>query len=150
MLVIGHHFDHIVGTQIVQRNFVTDGPGNLLSLSTADPTSHITSQLIQDTLEHYLGNISQVPPIFSALKRQGKPLYKYAREGQQIAIEPREVIIHNIDLLAVTNPYIDLRVECGAGTYIRSLAHDLGNSLGGGGHLSALIREDSSGFNIAV
>ena len=113
------------------------------------PTSHITSQLIQDTLKHYLGNISQVPPIFSALKRQGKPLYKYAREGQQIAIEPREVIIHNIDLLAVTNPYIDLRVECGAGTYIRSLAHDLGNSLGCGGHLSALIREDSSGFNIA-
>ena len=97
MLVIGHHFDHIVGTQIVQRNFVTDVPGNLLSLSTADPTSHITSQLIQDTLKHYLGNISQVPPIFSALKRQGKPLYKYAREGEQIAIEPREVIIHNID-----------------------------------------------------
>ena len=112
------------------------------------PTSGLTRSLIEQILPQYTGNIQQVPPIYSALKKAGKPLYEYARKGDLIEIEPRWVYIHNIDLLTFNEPFVELRITCGAGTYIRSLADDLGRSLGCGAHMVGLIREQSSGFKL--
>lgn len=111
-------------------------------------TSEVTRHIIENILPEYLGNIKQVPPIYSALKKAGKPLYKYARAGEQVEIAAREVYIHSIDILDLKVPLVDLRIQCGAGTYIRSFAHDLGRSLGCGAHMIGLIREVSSGFQL--
>lgn len=94
------------------------------------------------TLERYLGDIWQSPPAYSALKRAGKPLYAYARAGQTVEIAARLVHVDRIDLVAWEPPYASLRIACGKGTYIRSLANDLG------GHLVRLVREAIGAFRI--
>ena len=89
----------------------------------------------------FLGTIEQVPPMYSALKKDGKPLYEYARAGQEIERVARTVEIHSLDWLAMAWPKASLRVACSKGTYIRTLAEDMGHALGCGAHLSALRRE---------
>ena len=91
-------------------------------------------------LAAFVGRIQQVPPAYSALKRDGVPMYVRARRGEEVALEPREVEIHAIERLAFDGRRLRLRVECGSGTYIRSLARDLGERLGCGAHLTALRR----------
>ena len=89
---------------------------------------------------HFLGETLQVPPMFSALKYDGQPLYRHARAQRQVERQPRRVTIHRLQLLAFQPPLVTIEVECGKGTYIRALAHDLGQQLGCGAHLSALAR----------
>ncbi|TGS61921.1 tRNA pseudouridine(55) synthase TruB, partial [Mesorhizobium sp. M1C.F.Ca.ET.176.01.1.1] len=86
------------------------------------------------------GDIVQVPPMYSALKRDGKPLYEYARAGQTVERQGREVTIHSLTLLACALPDITFRVTCSKGTYVRTLAEDIGEALGCGAHLVALRR----------
>ena len=93
-------------------------------------------------LAPFAGDIWQTPPLYSALKREGRPLYDYARKGQQVALEPRLVHVDRIDLLAWEPPLATIRVACGKGTYIRSLANDLG------GHLVSLVREAVGEFHL--
>src|SRR6185437_1326323 len=95
---------------------------------------------IQTALVPFTGNILQVPPMFSALKRNGQRLYDLARAGQQVELEPRPVRIDALTIVAWDAPTLVLDVACGKGTYIRSLAHDLGAVFGCGAHLAALIR----------
>jgi tRNA pseudouridine55 synthase len=95
---------------------------------------------IKAVLPRFMGDILQVPPMYSALKRNGRPLYELARQGLEVARQPRPVTISSLELLAWSSPRLTLRVTCGKGTYIRTLAEDLGKALGCGAHLGALIR----------
>lgn len=95
---------------------------------------------IEAVLPRFLGEIVQVPPMYSALKRDGKPLYEYARAGQTVEREGRQVTIHALDLLACALPDVTFRVTCSKGTYVRTLAEDIGEALGCGAHLVALRR----------
>ncbi|WP_281664159.1 tRNA pseudouridine(55) synthase TruB [Paraburkholderia fungorum] len=95
---------------------------------------------VQVAMQKFLGDIVQVPPMYSALKRDGKPLYEYARAGQTVEREGRKVTIHALDMLACTLPDVTFRVTCSKGTYVRTLAEDIGEALGCGAHLVALRR----------
>ncbi|KVS36192.1 tRNA pseudouridine(55) synthase TruB [Burkholderia ubonensis] len=95
---------------------------------------------VQAALERFVGEIVQVPPMYSALKRDGKPLYEYARAGQTVEREGRNVTIHGLELLACELPDVTFRVTCSKGTYVRTLAEDIGEALGCGAHLTMLRR----------
>ena len=104
------------------------------------PTDHITEALILETTKQFIGEIDQKPPVFSAIKKDGKRLYEHARAGEEIEIEFRKTTIHEFEITRIDLPQIDFRVSCSKGTYIRSLAYDFGMALQSGGHLSALRR----------
>jgi tRNA pseudouridine55 synthase len=104
------------------------------------PTEHITSELIQKTTLQFLGEIDQKPPVFSAIKKDGKRLYEHAREGSEVEIAFRKTTIHEFEITRFDLPEIDFRVTCSKGTYIRSLAFDFGKALQSGAYLSALRR----------
>lgn len=95
---------------------------------------------IEKALKKFTGNITQTPPIYSAIKIAGREAYKYARKGQCVEIKPREVEIKSIEILKYSWPLLTLKITTGPGVYIRSLARDLGNKLGVGGYLAGLIR----------
>lgn len=107
--------------------------------STGDFTS-VTEEQVRSTLERFVGPIQQIPPIFSAVKVGGQPAHRLARRGQQPGLKPRPARIDRIKLLHFDPPLVEIDVECGKGTYIRTLAHDLGQHLGCGAHLCGLIR----------
>jgi len=110
--------------------------------------SMITPQEIQDTAEQFIGEIQQQPPVFSALKKDGKRLYEYARAGEKVEIPTRTVSISMFKIIKIELPNVDFRVVCSKGTYIRSLAHDFGKALDNGAHLSALRRTKIGGFSV--
>ena len=112
------------------------------------PTDHITEELLQATLNQFVGTIDQYPPVFSALKKDGKRLYEFAREGIEVEIPARKVNIHSFELTQKVIPKVDFKVICSKGTYIRSLANDFGKALNSGAHLSALRRTRIGEFNI--
>lgn len=112
------------------------------------PIDHITEAAIKKVANQFLGEIDQVPPVFSALKKDGKRLYELAREGKEVDIKSRKVEILEFEITRVTLPEVDFRVVCSKGTYIRSLAHDFGKALGSGAHLSALRRTKIGDFNV--
>jgi len=115
--------------------------------ATAD-ASAVTAAAIEAALPEFTGDIDQVPPMYSAIKVAGKQLYRYAREGETVELKPRPVHIERITLVGFDAPDAELEVVCGKGTYVRSLAHDLGRRLGSGAHLAALRRTASGGFSI--
>lgn len=104
------------------------------------PTDHLTEEDVRRALGAFVGIIEQVPPVFSAVKVDGKRAYKFARRGEAPELKPKQVEISELELLSCTLPEIRVRVLCGKGTYIRSLARDLGEELGVGAHLTALRR----------
>tara|TARA_B110000046_G_scaffold40405_1_gene44677 strand:+ start:561 stop:1256 length:696 start_codon:yes stop_codon:yes gene_type:complete len=110
--------------------------------------SGITEEDIQDNTKHFTGEIQQQPPIFSALKKDGKRLYEYAREGEKVKIPKRIITISEFEITKIDMPNIEFRAVCSKGTYIRSLAHDFGKSLNNGAHLSALRRTKIGGFSV--
>ena len=103
---------------------------------------------IELSLKQFRGKSMQIPPFFSALKHKGKPLYKYARDGEFITKPAREIIVHEIKDFKACLPTITFEIYCSKGTYIRSIARDLGESLGCGGHLSGLIRVLQGPFSL--
>lgn len=103
-------------------------------------TQHINDDLIKQTLQSFVGDSQQLPPIFSAIKVDGKKLYESARKGKQVELKPRSISIYNMELLSIEMPYVSFRVTCSKGTYIRSLAYDLGMAMGSGAWLSKLQR----------
>lgn len=110
------------------------------------PTDHISAELIETTLEQFRGEINQVPPIFSAIKKDGIRAYEHARSGTEIKMEPRRVTIHQLNVLSHQGNTLELEVVCSKGTYIRSLAHDLGKALSSGGYLTGLRRTHIGDF----
>ena len=109
---------------------------------------NVNEPALRDALARFVGAIDQVPPMYSALKLQGKPLYKLARKGVEVERTPRRVTIHDITLRTWESPDATIDVRCSPGTYIRSLAHDIGAALGCGAHLTALTRLASGLFTI--
>lgn len=104
------------------------------------PYEHITREMVEETLKQFIGNIAQRPPLFSACKVDGKRAYDLARKGSDMQLMPKQIRIDEIELLEYDLPRIRIRVVCGKGTYIRSLARDIGEALQSGGHLTDLIR----------
>lgn len=104
------------------------------------PTAHINRQLIEDVLQTFIGTIQQVPPVFSACKVEGKRAYAFAREGQEVELKAKTLVIDEIELLSCELPIMKIRVVCSKGTYIRALARDIGKALDSGAHLVALER----------
>ncbi|WP_347373343.1 tRNA pseudouridine(55) synthase TruB [Aequorivita sp. Q41] len=110
--------------------------------------SEITSEKIYEATKQFLGEIQQQPPIFSALKKEGKRLYEFARNGEEVEIPFRTITISEFEITKIALPRIDFRVVCSKGTYIRSLAHDFGKALNNGAHLSALRRTKIGTFSV--
>jgi tRNA pseudouridine55 synthase len=110
--------------------------------------NHITNQDILKTTKDFTGKILQQPPVFSALKKDGKRLYEYARKGEEVEIPKREVEIHYFEITKILMPEIHFKVSCSKGTYIRSLAHDFGKALGSGAYLSGLRRTQIGNYDI--
>ena len=106
------------------------------------PTEHITKELIEETLKKFVGEIDQVPPAYSAVMVNGKRAYKLMRKGQEVELKAKKITIEDIEILRFddTTMQLDIRVVCGKGTYIRSLARDIGEALGSGAYLTALRR----------
>ena len=111
-------------------------------------TKHITTDLIHETTKQFIGEIQQFPPIFSAIKKEGKRLYEFARAGETVEIKSRNITIEVFEITKIDNLEISFRVVCSKGTYIRSLAHDFGKALQSGAHLSALRRTKIGDFNV--
>jgi tRNA pseudouridine55 synthase len=114
----------------------------------AKPYSHITPELIEQTLKQFRGSIMQVPPIHSAIKQKGKPVYLMARQGKEVELEPRPVVISEFEITKADLPVLHFRVVCSTGTYIRSLAHDFGAALGCGAYLGSLCRTRIGEFTL--
>lgn len=112
------------------------------------PTEHITEELIKETTKQFIGEIDQKPPVFSAIKKDGKRLYEHARKGEEVEIATRKVTIHEFEITRIALPEVDFRVVCSKGTYIRSLAYDFGLALESGAHLSALRRTKIGAFSV--
>lgn len=113
------------------------------------PTDHISRELVEKTLQTFVGRIQQVPPTFSACKVEGKRAYEMARAGKDVELQAKEIEIHDIRLLNCAQDEIEIEVDCGKGTYIRALARDIGEALGSGGYLTALRRTRSGNVDEA-
>jgi len=112
------------------------------------PMEGITETDIRLATKQFIGDVQQIPPIHSAIKKDGKRAYEYARSGQEIELKARQISITAFDITAVNGPEVHFRVACSTGTYIRSLAHDLGQALGCGGYLQALRRTKIGAFSV--
>ena len=123
-----------------------DASGKIIR--TQDPSSIGIEQITQ-ALSLFKGTIAQTPPMFSAIKHKGKRLYELARSGIEVEREPKERYIYRLDVLQWIFPSVTIEVECSSGTYIRSLAHDLGEMLGCGAHLGSLVRIKCGNFDIS-
>ncbi len=111
-------------------------------------TAHLTADQIRQTTSAFTGEILQVPPMHSAIKKDGKRVYELARRGETIELEPRKLFIREFVITAIEGPLLHFRVACSTGTYIRSLANDFGAALGCGGHLSSLCRTAIGSFRL--
>ena len=108
----------------------------------------ITSDGINEVVQSFLGETEQFPPIYSAIKKKGTPLYELARRGEEVELKARKINIEVFEITAVELPVVHFRIVCSTGTYIRSIANDLGSTLGCGGYLSALRRTAIGSFRV--
>ncbi|MFT3936138.1 MAG: tRNA pseudouridine(55) synthase TruB [Chitinophagaceae bacterium] len=111
-------------------------------------TSNISEEQIKQATQQFIGHIHQIPPMHSAIKKDGKRVYELARKGETIELEPRKLFIAAFDITSIEMPVVHFRVACSTGTYIRSLANDFGAALGCGGHLSSLCRTRIGAFKL--
>ena len=109
----------------------------------------VTEEMIEDTRKSFLGEIQQIPPMYSALKQNGKRLYKLARKGVEVERQPRDITIYDFKIKRIELPEIDFEIRCSKGTYIRVIADDFGAKLNCGGYLKALRREAIGEYNVA-
>lgn len=112
------------------------------------PTDHLTDDMIKNATDAFTGEIMQIPPAHSAIKKGGTPAYVLARKGKEVKMEPRKITISEFEITKIELPRVDFRVVCTTGTYIRSLAFDFGNALGCGAYLSALRRDRIGEFTV--
>ncbi len=139
-LAKGYEADVLLGT----ITNTLDMDGNVLETR---PTDQVTEDAVRSIIPEFIGEIQQVPPMYSALKHQGERLYEIARRGEEVQRGPRSVMVYGIDVQSVTLPRVHIRVTCGRGMYVRSLAADIGERLGCGGVLESLQRVRVGPFN---
>jgi tRNA pseudouridine55 synthase len=137
--------EYIVRLKLGERTDTYDSTGRIVE--TRDCRS-IKETAVDEILKNLIGLIKQMPPMYSAIKIGGQPLYKLARKGIDIERPEREIYIYKIDLISFYRPYLDLKVECSKGTYIRTLCNDIGNALGTGAHMISLKRMRVGHFRI--
>lgn len=118
------------------------------SIDKTYPTDHLTQETIHQATKKFIGEIDQYPPIFSAIKKQGKRLYEYARQGEEVEVKSRRIKITEFEITAIKGLKVDFRVVCSKGTYIRSLAYDFGKALDSGAHLCALRRTRIGNYHV--
>ncbi len=111
-------------------------------------TNHITESLINETTRNFIGEIKQYPPIFSAIKKDGKRLYQYARAGKEVDIKSRQISVDEFKITNIRGLEIDFKIQCSKGTYIRSLVNDFGKALNSGAHLSSLRRINIGRYSV--
>lgn len=136
-------------TTILKLGEVTetlDSEGEVTVTKTVD----VSEDQLQDALVQFRGEIKQVPPMYSALKKDGQPLYKLARKGEVIDRPARDMTVHSLEAIRLDEDHVELKVHCSSGFYIRSLGHDLGQVLGCGAHVVELRRTDIKAINVAV
>ena len=104
------------------------------------PTEHITEELVHSVIPQFLGEIDQIPPLYSALKVDGQRAYKLARQGDVTVLKSRKITIHSLEFTRIELPEVDFRVRCTKGTYIRTLVLDIGHALKSGAYMSSLVR----------
>lgn len=138
--------EYLATITLGQTTDTLDGEGRILEENQGWKDLQQTD--IEKTLHKFTGLIEQIPPMYSAVHHEGKRLYQLAREGKEVERKARQVQIKEIELLGIELPYIRIRVLCSSGTYIRSLAADIGEELGVGAHLSKLLRSKSGPFKI--
>ncbi|MBV9189485.1 MAG: tRNA pseudouridine(55) synthase TruB [Betaproteobacteria bacterium] len=136
--------EYLATVKLGVRTSTADAEGEVLEQRPVD----VRAEQVAAALDRFRGSIEQMPPMHSALKRDGVPLYKHARAGRTVERERRRVEIHELDVLQCVPPMLELRVRCSKGTYIRALAEDIGAALGTGAHLAALRRTASGRFNV--
>jgi tRNA pseudouridine55 synthase len=140
----GHRKSYETTIRIGQETTTYDAEGEIV----VERQVSVSEEEIATALEAFRGEITQVPPLYSAVKIDGKPLYRLAREGVEIEPPARTVTIFELDPVAWSEPLLELRLTCSSGTYVRSLAHDLGRELDCGGHVSALRRTAIGSFTV--
>ncbi len=113
------------------------------------PFNHLTEEEIHNATNAFKGIIQQIPPIHSAIKKDGKPVYKLARAGKEVVLDPRTITIYDFEITEIALPVVHFKVQCSTGTYIRSLANDFGAALGCGAYLSSLRRTKIGAFDVA-
>ncbi|MFC2349812.1 MAG: tRNA pseudouridine(55) synthase, partial [Capnocytophaga granulosa] len=113
------------------------------------PPEHITPELIEQVREQFVGDLIQAPPLFSAIKKDGKRLYELARKGETTEVPKRAITIHALELSLIGEKELSFKVHCSKGTYIRSLVHDIGKALGSGAHLTSLRRTQIGAYAVA-
>jgi tRNA pseudouridine55 synthase len=118
-------------------------------VATTEIGDDVSEERLRAVAAEFVGEQQQIPPMTSAVKKDGKKLYELARKGKTVEREPREITIFSLDILGVKFPDVEFRVHCSKGTYVRTLAADIGEKLGCGGHLKSLRRERSGDFDVA-
>lgn len=142
--VVGQPKVYLAEVRLGQTSSTYDGEGEI---SPAQPVQLSWAE-VEATLSSFRGTIQQIPPMHSAVKKDGQPLYRLARKGEEVERAAREVTVYELEVVSWEAPLLQLRIACSAGTYIRSLAHDLGRALGCGGYLSGLQRTAVGSFTI--
>lgn len=122
--------------------------GSILNEASKEDVKKITHDDIDKTVSRYRGEITQIPPKYSALKVKGKKLYEYARKGKEVVIKPRQVNIKELEILDISGEEISIKIKCSKGTYIRTLCDDIGRDLGVGGVMTSLIRTQNGIFSV--
>ncbi len=112
------------------------------------PIKHISEELIHQTTKQFIGEIEQYPPMHSAVKQDGKRLYELARAGKEVELKPRRISIYDFKITKIDMPFVEFEVQCGKGTYIRSLAHDFGKALNSAAYLTELRRTKIGDFSV--
>ncbi len=133
----------------IELGKVTDTQDAEGEVMATKPVPVLTEDEVQVTIKSFLGDQYQLPPMYSAIKIAGQPLYKAARKGEEVVREPRFIRVMSWDLLRFASPQIDFRLRCTKGTYVRTLAHDLGAKIGCGAHLAALRRTATDKFTVS-
>ncbi len=137
--------EYVASAQLGVTTATGDAEGEILERRSVD----VAEDAIEPVLARFRGDIEQVPPMYSALKHEGRPLYALARKGESVVRTTRKVRIHELELLGFAGDTLELRVRCSKGTYVRTLVEDLGQALGCGAHLSSLRRTAAGVFRIA-
>jgi len=137
--------EYLASVRLGVRTTTGDAEGEVIARLPVPP---LGEDRLEAALAGFRGEIDQVPPMHSALKRDGRPLYEYARRGETVERAPRRIAIYRLDLIAVAEDRVELRVRCSKGTYVRTLAEDIGSALGCGAHLAGLRRTAVGGFRV--
>ena len=137
--------EYVAGVMFGKQTDTDDITGRTLSVG---PVAGVEAETVRNALERFLGEIEQIPPVFSAIKQDGRPLYRLARAGQEVHPRPRKVTVHQLELLDWRPPTAVIRCRVSAGTYVRALARDLGTSLGTVATLASLVRTKVGRFTV--